>query len=109
MDTEEHVGEVTDYYENSHAAAVHVDEGRLEVGDIVHFKGPHTELEEPVESLEINHHKVDAVHEGQDAGIWVRQPVEKGAEVLLVNDPYEDDQAELLGDFMQTMREAAQA
>lgn len=103
MDTEEHVGKVTEYYPNSHAAAVHIDEGHLEVGDVIHFRGEETELEEPIESLEINHHKVEAAHQGQDAGIWVRRPVEEGAEVLRVNDPYEEEQADLLGSFMETM------
>lgn len=105
MDTEERVGEVKKYYPKASAAAVHIEEGHLQEGDVVHFRGPRTELEEPIESLEIDHQKVREVHEGQDAGIWVRQPVEEGAEVLLVNDPYQDEQAELLGSFMETMAE----
>lgn len=103
MDTEERVGEVTEFYPKASAAAVHIDEGQLQEGDVIHFQGPNTELEEPIESLEIDHEKVREVHEGQDAGIWVRQPVEEGAEVFRVNDPYQDDQAELLGSFMETM------
>lgn len=99
MDPEEHVGRVRAYHPETQAADIHVDHGHLERGDIVHFRGRDTDFEEAVTSLRQDRQPVEAVHEGQDAEIWVRRPVAEGSEVRRVKDPYRDGQAELLGQF----------
>lgn len=99
MQPEEHVGRVQGYRPETQAANVHVERGHLELGDIVHFEGRDTDFEEAITSLRQNRQPVQAVHEGQEAEIWVRRPVAEGSEVRRVKDPYEDGQAEILGQF----------
>lgn len=99
MQPEEHVGKVWEYRPETQTANVHIDRGHLEEGDIVHFQGRNTDFEEAVTSIRQDRQPVQAVHEGQDAEIWVRRPVAEGSEVRRVRDPYEDGQAEILGQF----------
>lgn len=99
MQPERHVGRVRAYHPETKTADVDVDQGHLELGDIVHFQGTDTDFEEAVTALRQDRQPVRSVHEGQSAQIQVRQPVPEGSEVLRVRDPYEDDQAELLGRF----------
>jgi translation initiation factor IF-2 len=99
MQPEEHVGRVQAYHEETQAANVHVDRGHLERGDTIHFRGRDVDFEEAITSLRQDREPVRAVHEGQDAEIWVRRPVPEGSEVTRVRDPYEDQQAVLLGRF----------
>lgn len=97
MEIEEHVGVVEHYYPEVHAASVRIEEGAIKKGDAIHFKGPRTELEERIHSMELDHEQISMAREGQHVGIEVPFPVEEGAEVLLVRDPYEQAQADLLG------------
>jgi len=99
MQPEQHVGRVLAYHPKTQTAEVEIDEGHLEVGDIVHFQGTDVDFEEAVTSLRHDHEPVRSVHRGQDAELRVRRPVPEGSEVNRVRDPYEDDQAEMLGRF----------
>jgi translation elongation factor EF-1alpha len=99
MEPEEHVGRVESYQPETQAANVHVDAGHLEMGDIVHFQGTDADFEEAVTSLRRDRQPVQEAHEGEDVEIWVRHPVSEGTEVRRVRDPYEEDQAEMLGRF----------
>lgn len=99
MQPEEHVGRVESYQPETQTANVRIDRGHVEIGDIVHFQGSDTDFEEAVTSLRQDRQPVQAVHEDQRAEIRVREPVQEGSEVLLVQDPYRDDQAEMLGSF----------
>lgn len=96
MLTEEHVGIVKHYYPKVHAASVEIEHGGLKLGDTIHFKGPHGEYEERISSMELDHEPIEMAREGQEVGIEVPVEVEEGAEVLLVRDPYEGAQADLL-------------
>lgn len=99
MQPEEHVGTVRGYMPETQKANVHIDEGHLEMGDIIHFQGSDTDFEEAVTSLRQDRQPVQSAQAGQDVEIRVRQPVQEGSEVRLVRDPYRDDQAEMLGRF----------
>jgi len=99
MQPEEHVGTVRSYSPETQMANVRVDKGHLELGDVVHFQGTDADFEEAVTALRQNREPVESADEGQEAEVRVRHPVSEGTEVRLVRDPYEDDRAELLGQF----------
>lgn len=97
MEMEKHVGIVEGYDPEGRAASVRIEDGALKEGDAIHFRGPRTELEERIHRMELDHEPVSMARAGQQVGIEVPLPVEEGAEVLLVRDPYEEAEADLLG------------
>lgn len=97
MENEKRVGVVEHFYPKVNAASVHIESGSLRKGDTIHFKGPRGEFEARISSMELDREPIEIAREGQDVGIEVPVPIEEGAEVLLVHDPYENAQADLLG------------
>ena len=51
------IGKVTHYYSRIGVAAVNLD-GPLRIGDRIHIKGHTTDLEEMMESMEVEHRPV---------------------------------------------------
>lgn len=94
--SEDPIGTVVEYLEDAHAAKIHLDHGSLHVGDTIHIRGKETEVEERIEALQIADGPTSEAHAGDDVGIQVPAPVEKGATVFRVNDPYTDESGSLL-------------
>lgn len=72
---EQLVGTVTHYWTGIEVAGIHLDDGKLEVGDHIHILGRTTDLEQTVGSLEIEHHKVQSAAAGRDVGLRVADRV----------------------------------
>jgi len=68
---EQLVGHVTHWFGRNMVAGVHMDEGELHAGDVVHIVGHTSDLEQPIGSIEIDHHRVDEAHAGEEIGIKV--------------------------------------
>lgn len=83
MTHEEWIGTVTHYYPKAHAAAVHLDLGKVQVGDRIHIKAPGLDIRQTVESLEIDRKKVEQARAGQDIGILVHDRVPENANVFV--------------------------
>jgi putative protease len=66
------VGKVTHYYSHLQVAVVHVDRGSLQVGDTIHVKGHTTDFEQTVDSMEIEHERIDRAEPGDIFGLKVR-------------------------------------
>lgn len=66
------VGKVTHYYSNLQVAVVHLDRGPLQVGDTIHVKGRTTDFEQRVDSMEIEHERIDRAELGDIFGLKVR-------------------------------------
>lgn len=96
MLTEERVGTVERYDPVAQAASVRIDDGGLKLGDTILFKGPAGEHEERIHRMEIDHEAIAMARAGQQVGIEVPLPVEAGSEVLLVRDPYDEAEADVL-------------
>jgi len=67
----ERVGIVTHYYSHLSVAIVMMERGSLRVGDRVHIKGHTTDLQQRVDSMEINHAHVMQVGPKQEFGMRV--------------------------------------
>lgn len=75
------VGKVTHYYDKIGVAIVELD-ATLSVGDKVKFvRGGEDMFEEAVESIQIEHEKVESANKGQVIGLKTEKPVKPGAEV----------------------------
>jgi putative protease len=65
------VGKVTHYYSHLQVAVVHLDRGALQVGDTIHVKGHTTDFHQEVESMEIEHQRIDRSEQGDIFGLKV--------------------------------------
>src|SRR5881396_2907663 len=62
------VGEVFHFFGHIGVAAIKLTDGSLAVGDTVQIQGPTTNLEQPVDSLQIEHGAVSNAAQGQEVG-----------------------------------------
>jgi len=68
---EEKVGVVNDYFARIGVAGIDLT-GTLRVGDTIRIKGHTTDLEQVVDSMQIEHQDVDEAHAGAAIGIKVK-------------------------------------
>ena len=68
---EERVGIVNDYFAKIEVAGIDL-EGPLRVGDTIHIKGHTTDLEQVMESIQIEHEQVQEAKAGDAIGIKVK-------------------------------------
>lgn len=71
------LGHVEDYFAKISVAAIKIDEGELNVGDTVHFKGHTTDLTCGVDSIQLEHKSVNKATAGQSVGIKVSDKVRR--------------------------------
>src|SRR5881628_134546 len=69
------VGEVFHFYTKIGVAAIRVTDDGIAIGDTVQIQGPSTNLEQPVEALQIEHAVVSRAGPGQEVGMKVRDRV----------------------------------
>jgi putative protease len=73
-DPDQAIGTVTHYYGHLSVAAVTLTD-TLHVGDRIHIVGHTTNLEQPVESMEVDHQKVESAGAGDDVALEVKDHV----------------------------------
>jgi len=69
------VGEVFHYFGHIEVAAIKLTDGSLAVGDTVQIQGPTTNVEQTVDSMQIEHGAVSNAAQGQEVGMKVRERV----------------------------------
>jgi hypothetical protein len=79
------IGKVTHFYNQICVAVLQLNK-ELRVGDIIHFVGHTTDFEQRVDSLEIEHHKVEAGTVGSEVALKVEQEVRKGDTIFKVSE-----------------------
>ncbi len=77
------VGKVTHYYNHLCVAVLELSDD-LKVGDAIHILGRVTDFEQRVGSLEIEHHKLQAVKAGEEVALHVIEVARKGDTVFKV-------------------------
>lgn len=77
------VGVVTHYYTKIGVAVVSLIDS-LSVGDKILIKGPTTNFEQNVESMQIEHKNVSTAYSGQSIGLKVIQKVREGDKVYKI-------------------------
>jgi putative protease len=77
------LGRVEDYYAHIGVIALTL-RGDLRLGDHLHILGHTTNLEQPVESMQIDHQAVSEAHPNDAVGIKVTARVRRGDHVFLI-------------------------
>lgn len=82
---EDQVGLVEKFFSHVSVAAIKV-EGKISVGDTLHFKGHTTDFTQAIDSMEVEHEKVEVAKKGDDIGIKVKERVRPHDKVYLVKE-----------------------
>jgi len=82
--TEEKIGEVVKFFAKPSVAAVKITDGVLKVGDTIKVIGHTTDLEENIDSMEVNNEKIQEATPGDYIGLKVKDRVRPGDEVFKV-------------------------
>lgn len=79
------VGRVTHYYDKIAVAVCELD-GTLSVGDKIKFvRGGEDLFEQNVESMQVEHDKIESAKKGEVVGLKVEKEVREGAEIYKVS------------------------
>ncbi len=81
---EELIGKVVKYFAKPSVAAVEISAGVLRVGDSIHIKGHTTDLEDKVESMEVEKESIEEAAAGYLIGIKVKDRVREGDRVFKI-------------------------
>jgi putative protease len=68
---EQEIGVVTHYFDRPQVAVVALSAGEVRLGDTLHFRGHTTDFTETVQSMEVNHQKVEQARAGEEVAIKV--------------------------------------
>lgn len=83
MAEEEEIGQVTDYFAKIGVAGIDLT-GSLRVGDTIRIRGHTTDVEQAVESMQIEHEQVQEAGPGDKVGIKVSDRCRNGDQVYRV-------------------------
>ena len=81
----EKIGEVTHYFSDIDVGVIELS-GKLEVGDEISIEGATTDIQQKVNSMEIDHEDVSEAGPGDAVGLKVKGRVREGDEVYKVKD-----------------------
>ena len=77
------VGKVTHFFPKVSVAVVKLTDN-LKVGDSITIEGHDKVLEQPVESMQVNHEDILEAKPGDDVGLKTHDPVKQGDVVYLI-------------------------
>lgn len=77
------IGEVIHYYTNIEVAVIDLIDN-ITVGDMIMIKGATTDFTQPVESIQIEHKKVNNAEPGDSIGLLVKYRVRECDEVFRI-------------------------
>jgi putative protease len=80
---EKPIGKVVHYFTEIKVAAIELSDA-LKVGDTVHIKGHTTDLNQKIDSMQIDKESIESAKKGESIGIKVDDHVREGDEVFLV-------------------------
>ncbi|HEX6384990.1 MAG TPA: hypothetical protein VF177_10000 [Anaerolineae bacterium] len=80
---EKRIGKVTHYFNRIGVAVLELEDG-LQVGDTIHITGHRTDFTQQVNSMEIDHQKMQAVGAGADVALKVDEQVREGDRIYKV-------------------------
>ena len=79
------VGSITHYFNKIGVAVIELTD-TLKEGDKIKIKGSITDFDQTVESMQIEHEKIEEAKAGQDIGMKVKDSVRAGDEVFIVEE-----------------------
>lgn len=77
------IGEITHYFSKIGVGVIKLS-GTLRAGDTIRVLGGQTDFEQKVDSMEVEHKKVEEAKAGESVGLKVEQKVKEGYKVYKV-------------------------
>ena len=74
------IGKITHYFGHIGVAVIELSE-TLNVGDTIRIAGGQTDFTQPVDSMEVEHEKVQQAKPGDSVGLKIQEKVREGYEV----------------------------
>lgn len=74
------IGKISHYFSHIGVAVIELS-GKLSVGDTIRIVGGETDFTQNVDSMEIDHEKVEAAKSGDSVGLKIEQKVREGYKV----------------------------
>jgi len=81
---EKEIGYVSNFFSQISVAAVEITNGKVSVGDTLHFKGHTTDFMSKIDSIQIEHESVNEARKGDSIGIKVSGKARKMDKVYKV-------------------------
>ena len=69
------VGCIVHYYPRISVGIVKLTDGEINLGDVIHVQGKHTNFVQPVDSIQIDHRNVSHADKGRNVGIKLKDKV----------------------------------
>jgi translation elongation factor EF-1alpha len=85
MATGERVGQVVHVFDKIMVAVVRLDKG-IRQGDHLHFLGGHTDFDQAITSMQVEHQPVEKAAAGSEVAVKLDQPVRRGDAVYLLKE-----------------------
>ena len=83
---EEEIGKITHYFSKINVGILELSKGTLKVGDTIHIKGHTSDFYQKIESMQVEHDRVDKVKQGEQVGIKVENSVRENDVVFKVTE-----------------------
>lgn len=80
---EKPIGQITHYYSRVSVGIIELTE-ELNVGDVIHIKGKHTDFAQTVDSMQVEHQSVSHADKGKSVGVKVKEKVRERDQVFRV-------------------------
>ena len=77
------IGKITHYFGNIGVAVIELTDS-LKIGDTIRIVGGETDFEQVVDSMEVEHQKVEKAKKGDGIGLKISQKVREGYKVYKV-------------------------
>ena len=77
------IGKITHYFGNIGVAVIELTDS-LKIGDTIRIVGGETDFEQAVDSMEVEHQKVEKAKKGDGIGLKVSQKVREGYKVYKI-------------------------
>ncbi len=80
------IGRIIHYYSHLGVGIIELTERELNVGDVIHVKGGHTDFTQTVDSIQVEHQNVGHAEKGKSAGVKVKEKVRDHDQVFRVSE-----------------------
>lgn len=78
------IGKITHYFDQIGVAVLEVEDKSVSVGDTIKIVGSGGEFEQVIESMQLEHEKVETAEKGTSVGLKVTEKVKKGDQVYKI-------------------------
>jgi putative protease len=86
LEQEKPIGKIWHYYSHAHVGIIELTDGEIDLGNVIHIKGAHTDFRQQVESLQLDHQNIAHADKGKRVGVQLKEKVRENDTVYLEMD-----------------------